>query len=138
MFINYRSITYRPYGTKEGAGHVFYKHIVPTKSTPNARLAFVGTEEKTIRITIRFQSDSSEILSSLKLTSNECHTRIHIVDLWVSFLYPTYLFRLDYPLVTKSLHTPEQIAMWGELCYTYYMLLCKRIDAQTLYLRNSK
>ncbi len=24
----------------------FYAHIVPTKSTPNARLAFVGTKER--------------------------------------------------------------------------------------------
>ena len=29
MFIN-TVATYRPYGTKEGVGHVLYKHIVPT------------------------------------------------------------------------------------------------------------
>ncbi len=34
-------------GTKElGRVFVFYKHIVPTKSTPNARMAFVGTKER--------------------------------------------------------------------------------------------
>ncbi len=32
----------------------FYKHIVPTKSTPNARMAFVGTKEGVVmcKITI--------------------------------------------------------------------------------------
>ncbi len=39
--------TYRPYGTKDmGRVFVIYKHIVPTKSTPNARVAFVGTKER--------------------------------------------------------------------------------------------
>ena len=34
-----------PTGLKRVYMTIFYKHIVPTKSTPNARLAFVGTEE---------------------------------------------------------------------------------------------
>ena len=37
--------TYRPYGTKEGVDKRHYKHIVPTTSTPHARLACSGTEE---------------------------------------------------------------------------------------------
>ncbi len=56
-------------GTEERWGYTFfYKHIVPTKSTPNARLAFVGTEEKALPITKRIRSDSSDLLSFLKFT----------------------------------------------------------------------
>ncbi len=40
--------------------------------------------------------------------------------------------------LNASVYFTEQIAMWGELCYTYFMLLCKRNDAQTLNLRNNK
>ena len=30
VYVRMNYYTYRPSGTKEGAGHVFYKHIVPT------------------------------------------------------------------------------------------------------------
>ena len=38
-------ITYHPYGVQEIDYLFFYKHSVPTKSTPNARMAFGGTKE---------------------------------------------------------------------------------------------
>ena len=38
-----------PTELKKDRDNVYYKHSVPTKSTPNARLAFFGTEDINIR-----------------------------------------------------------------------------------------